>query len=195
KYMKIGNCDRLKQGMLMALIDTIFLTTPLPNKQADFEYRLYTGKPDLLPAAYDYATQLAKTLEEYHILTQQLQKFSNNIKAIPTIKQHLKHLIYEDFVSVISLSRLQHLPRYLKGIQLRLTRLELDPNKDARKAEQIQILWQDYWQRYSTGDINGELQEFRWLLEELRVSVFAPELKTACPVSMQRLQKAWAKVP
>ncbi|MBE9562985.1 MAG: DUF3418 domain-containing protein, partial [Proteobacteria bacterium] len=73
---------------------------------------------------------------------------------------------------------------------LRLTRLELDPNKDARKAEQILPLWQDYWQRYSI-DKSLELMEFRWLLEEFRVSLFAPELKTVLPVSVQRLQKAW----
>ncbi|MBE9562216.1 MAG: DUF3418 domain-containing protein, partial [Proteobacteria bacterium] len=111
KYMKIGNCERLKQGMLIALIDAIFLTDPLPTKKSEFEYRLYKGKPDLLPAAYDHATKLAKTLEEYNILNQKLQKFSNKIKAIPAIKQHLQHLIYEDFVQEISLSQLQHLPR------------------------------------------------------------------------------------
>ncbi|MCK5876787.1 MAG: DUF3418 domain-containing protein, partial [Candidatus Marithrix sp.] len=194
KYMKIGNCERLKQGMLTALIDTIFLTESLPTTKAEFEYRLYKGKPNLLPSAYEYATQLAKTLEEYNILNQQLQNFSNNIKAIPAIKQHLQHLIYEDFVQDISLSKLQHLPRYLKAIQLRLTRLGLDPNKDARKAEQIQSLWQNYWQRYSADEVNLELKEFRWSLEELRVSLFAPELKTSHPVSVQRLQKLWDKL-
>ncbi|MDM8564844.1 ATP-dependent RNA helicase HrpA [Candidatus Halobeggiatoa sp. HSG11] len=193
KYMKIGNCERLKQGMLTALIDAIFVSEPLPMKKSDFEYRLYKGKPDLLPAAYNYATQLAKTLEEYNTLNQQLQKFSNSIKAIPTIKQHLQHLIYEDFLQEISLSQLQHFPRYLKAIQLRLTRLELDPNKDARKAEQISSLWQAYWQRATT-DMSLEVKEFRWLLEELRVSLFAPELKTVRPVSVQRLEREWKKV-
>ncbi len=192
QYMKIGNCEQLKQSMLTTIVDAIFLTEPLPTKKSEFEYRLYEGKTELLPSAAEYAIQLAQVLEEYNIVNQQLQKFSNNIKAIPEIKQHLQHLVYENFVREVSLTQLKHLPRYLKAIQLRLTRLAHDPNKDARKAEPIIPLWQDYWQRHS--EENSELIEFRWMLEELRVSLFAPELKTAYPVSVQRLQKEWKKV-
>ncbi len=189
QYMKIGNCEQLKRSMLITIVDSIFLTEPLSTKKSEFEYRLYAGKTELLPSAAEYAIQLAQVLEEYNIVNQQLQKFSNNIKAIPEIKQHLQHLVYEDFVQDVSLAQLKHLPRYLKAIQLRLTRLSHDPNKDARKAEPIIPLWQAYWQRHS--EENLDLVEFRWMLEELRVSLFAPELKTAYPVSVQRLQRAW----
>lgn len=192
QYMKIGNCEQLKRCMLNTIIDTIFLTKPLPSKKSEFEYRLYEGKIELLPSAAEYATQLAQVLEEYNVVNQQLQKFSNNVKAIPEIKQHLQHLVYADFVQDVSLAQLKHFPRYLKAIQLRLTRLEHDPNKDARKAEPIIPLWQAYWQRHT--EERSELIEFRWMLEELRVSLFAPELKTAYPVSVQRLQREWKNV-
>jgi len=104
-------------------------------------------------------------------------------------------MIYENFVKEISLAQLKHLPRYLKAIQLRLTRLDIDPQKDAKKAAQLSPLWETYWQRRNNDiEENPKLTEFRWKLEELRVSLFAPELKTAYPVSVQRLQKVWQKM-
>ncbi len=187
QYMKIGNCEQLKKEMLMAIVDSIFLVDPLPNKQADFEQRLTQGKQRLMTVANEYATQLACVLEEYNTLSQQLHKLSNRSTAIPEIKQHLKHLIYDGFVKEISLAQLKHLPRYLKAVKVRLDRLDQDPQKDAKKAAQIAPLWEAYWQR--SKEPSFKLKDFRWMLEELRVSLFAQELKTAYPVSVQRLQK------
>jgi ATP-dependent helicase HrpA len=73
------------------------------------------------------------------------------------------------------------MPRYLKAIQIRLTRLENDPQKYARKAAEIDKLWKKYQQTQKA--------EQKWILEELRVSLFAPELKTAYPVSVQRVER------
>ncbi|MEK8018778.1 MAG: DUF3418 domain-containing protein, partial [Candidatus Parabeggiatoa sp.] len=65
------------------------------------------------------------------------------------------------------------------------------PQKDAQKATQLAPLWETYWQRrLESEELDPKLTEFRWMLEELRVSLFAPELKTAYPVSVQRVQKA-----
>ncbi|RKZ88493.1 MAG: ATP-dependent RNA helicase HrpA [Candidatus Parabeggiatoa sp. nov. 1] len=192
QYMKLGTCVQLKQDMLMAIVDFLFLTAPLPTNAADFEQRLSEGKQQVLSVAHDYATQLASVLEEYHQLAQQLQKLSNRGSALPSIKQHLKHLVYGGFLKEISLEQLKHLPRYLKAEQLRLERLDHDPQKDAKKAEQIAPLWEAYWQRRADSEEpSPKLIEFRWMLEELRVSLFAPELKTAYPVSVPRLQKVW----
>jgi len=74
QYMKVGDCEQLKRDMLTAIVDSIFLVTPLPRKKADFEERLLKGKQRLMQVAHEYATQLAKVLEEYNTLTQQLQK-------------------------------------------------------------------------------------------------------------------------
>ncbi|MEK8020954.1 MAG: DUF3418 domain-containing protein, partial [Candidatus Parabeggiatoa sp.] len=70
-------------------------------------------------------------------------------------------------------------------------RMDHSPQKDAQKATQLAPLWETYWQRRAESEeLDPKLTEFRWMLEELRVSLFAPELKTAYPVSVQRLQKA-----
>jgi len=107
-------------------------------------------------------------------------------------------LIYTGFMRQTPLAQLKYFPRYLKAVQIRLDKLERDPAKDELKATQLRPLWQAYWQKIAQkSDENQEniaLQEFRWLLEELRVSLFAQELKTACPISLQRLEKLWEQL-
>ena len=181
-YMKIGKCEQLKKDMLIAIVDSIFLITPLPQTQSEFEQRCVTGKQRLMTVTNDYAHQLEQVLTAYHGLTSKLSR------APLDIKQHVTHLIYDGFLQEISLTQLKHIPRYLKAVQLRLERMAFDPQKDARKAEQLAPLWKLYWQRHSKED-SAQLTEFRWMLEELRVSLFAQELKTAYPVSVKRLEK------
>ncbi|WP_216092869.1 ATP-dependent RNA helicase HrpA [Candidatus Marithrix sp. Canyon 246] len=180
QYMKIGkNCEQFKQDMLITIIDSLFLTEPLARTSTEFEQRLVTGKSKVMQLASEYAQHLEKVLEEYHQLTQKLNKSKH--PSTTEIKQHLKHLIYDGFIKDIPLSQLKHIPRYLKAIQIRLTRLEHDPQKDARKAAEIDNLWKKY--------IKSPKVEVKWMLEELRVSLFAPELKTAYPVSVQRVER------
>ena len=192
QYMKIGKCEELKKDMLIAIVDSIFLVEPLPSTQADFEQRLAEGKKCLMTVTNDYARQLERVLKEYNTLSQKLSKHTSTTLEI---KQHVKHLIYNGFVKEISLTQLKQLPRYLKAVQLRLDRLEHDPQKDNRKAVQMAPLWDTYWQhRAECKVLQPKLIEFRWMLEELRVSLFAQELKTAYPVSVQRLEKFWLTV-
>jgi ATP-dependent helicase HrpA len=91
--------------------------------------------------------------------------------------------------------RLQHLPRYLKAAALRLDKLRADPARDARLAGELAALEQPYRrevaQRLRQGALDAPLEQFGWLLEELRVSLFAQELKTPVPVSAKRLARLW----
>jgi ATP-dependent helicase HrpA len=195
QYTKLGNSEQLREDLLMAIVETVFLGEPLPTKQTEFEQRLTVGKQRLLTVANEYAAHLANVLEEYHILTQQFHQLAPRTTTLPAIKQHVKRLIYEGFLREVTLEQLKHLPRYLKAVKVRLERLDLDPHKDAQKATQLASFWDAYWQRRAKEDSPTlKLIEFRWMLEELRVSLFAPELKTAYPVSVQRLEKVWQEV-
>ena len=100
------------------------------------------------------------------------------------------------FVSQTPWSCLQHYPRYLKAITARLDKYRTDPARDAAKLAEFRPLEQRYLRQLAErkGIVDERLQEFRWLLEELRVSFFAQELRTPQPVSVKRLEKAWAQL-
>ena len=88
---------------------------------------------------------------------------------------------------------LGHIPRYLRGMRLRGERLRQDPARDQARMLGVLIYWREYLKRRSAGDADPlALNELRWLIEELRVSVFAQELRTAEPVSPKRLARALA---
>ena len=193
QYVKVGNPEELKAELLSAVIERLFLVDPLPRTQQVFEQRLQAGQSQVIKVANEYANYLADIMANYTVLTQELNVSElKSLKNTQEIRQHLQHLVYPGFVKEVPLSQLQHLPRYLKAIRLRVERLLLDPAKDRNKATQIQPMWQAYLEkRQQMSDPLPQLEEFRWLLEEFRVSIFAQELRTACPVSKQRLQQMW----
>lgn len=90
---------------------------------------------------------------------------------------------------------LRHYPRYLKAVQRRLEKLKADPNKDLALRQQVNPYWQKYVGYLKANRVvSAEVIEFRWMLEEFRVSLFAQELGTAKPVSAKRLDKVWKGV-
>jgi ATP-dependent helicase HrpA len=91
---------------------------------------------------------------------------------------------------------LQHLPRYLKAVVLRLEKLRADPARDAARLAELRPLEARWLKRLADlrGAPHARLDEYRWLVEELRVSLFAQELRTPQPVSAKRLDKAWAQI-
>ena len=119
-------------------------------------------------------------------------------QAAQDVKQHAERLLQAGFLARTPWQRLQHFPRYLKAAALRLDKLRADPQHDAQRAAELAPLEQA-WQRErisraklgGTARTGAELEQFGWLLEELRVSLFAQELKTPVPVSSKRLTKLW----
>mgnify|MGYP006283313993 CR=1 FL=1 len=102
----------------------------------------------------------------------------------------------KSFVEQTPWSQFQHMPRYLKAVTLRLDKLRADPARDAQRLAELKPLEQKFWRLVAErkGVQDARLNEFRWLLEELRVSLFAQELRTPQPVSIKRLEKAWAQL-
>ena len=114
------------------------------------------------------------------------------------IREQLAHLVYPGFILQTPAAWLCHLPRYLKAIQRRLEKLRHAPDKDNQVAAEIAPLWHAYLARsekhLKQGIQDEALQLYRWMLEELRVSLYAQELKTSLPVSVKRLKEQWGKV-
>ena len=93
-------------------------------------------------------------------------------------------------------AQLQHYPRYLKAVTLRLDKWRADPARDAQRLAELRPLEQRCTRRVAEqkGVADTRLDEYRWLVEELRVSFFAQELRTPQPVSTKRLDKAWQQL-
>ncbi|MCE9576747.1 MAG: ATP-dependent RNA helicase HrpA [Deltaproteobacteria bacterium] len=192
-----------RQIVLRALDEAFRLDDPaaFPRSKAAFVERVTASAQ--LPAIL---ARLARTAGE---LSAELEKARAAVKALtqrpgaprPTVEDlqtQLAHLAPPDVLRTMPHARLGHLPRYLKAIQVRLQRLANDPPKDAQKATQVTPLWQGYLKKRDEFRARGrsmtELEDFGWLVEELRVQVFAPELKTAVPISLPRLQELWASL-
>jgi len=116
-------------------------------------------------------------------------------KEAEEVKGQLARLLAPGWLARTPWPRLQHFARYLKAASLRLDKLRADPARDARLCADLNPL-QTAWSREVAaharhGAISAELEQFGWLLEELRVSLFAQELKTPVPVSAKRLAKLW----
>lgn len=111
------------------------------------------------------------------------------------MRGQLDDMVYEGFVQELSPARLEHYPRYLQAMSIRLASVEKDPHRDVIRMQEIEPFWQQYLQLLEQGrDYDEAVDEYRWLMEEFRVSLFAQQLGTRAKVSVQRLLKAWQKI-
>ena len=194
-----------RQIVLRALDEAFRLTDPdaVPRSKAAFAARLAEGRVELPLAVAQLgqiAVELNGELDRVRIALKALAKMPGAIpRAVhDDIQSQLAHLAPPLVMRVTSAARLGHIVRYLRAIQVRLQRQSHDPQKDQQKAAQVAPFWQSYQSKRdelrAKGRVVAELDELGWLIEELRVQTFAPELKTAVPVSAQRVQDVWARV-
>lgn len=112
-----------------------------------------------------------------------------------SIRNQLDWLVFPGFLKSIPLSRLIHYPRYLDAIRIRLERATLSPSADIQKESLVSEFWQRYRTIISAKEMRHvnrtALVDFRWMIEEYRVSLFAQELKTPSPISPKRLNAKW----
>jgi len=106
------------------------------------------------------------------------------------LREQREDLLAPGFLRDTDPDHLSHFPRYLRGMRLRAERLRLDPVRDQSRMLQVQNYWREYLKRRASGIRGPALDELRWLVEELRVSMFAQELGTPFPVSPKRLARA-----
>jgi hypothetical protein len=126
----------------------------------------------------------------------QIKDTKNAPEATADAQQQLQRLVPKNFIAAAPWTQLAHYARYLKAITLRLDKYRADPARDAAKLAELRPQEQRYWRLVAErkGQVDARMQELRWLLEELRVSFFAQELRTPQPVSVKRLDKLWAQI-
>jgi ATP-dependent helicase HrpA len=138
-------------------------------------------------AQYQRTREAIRAIEESHHFGPALSALAEEMG------KNLEALAPSNFLEVYNLDRLVHLPRFLKALEIRADRARIDLEKDRRKAEQARPFVRASDRLHKKFAEGGSLEkkkaaeEFRWLVEELKVSLFAPELKTSVPVSPKRL--------
>jgi ATP-dependent helicase HrpA len=195
-FMPLGTADELRQQIIDVALDRALLQEPLPTDEASFKTRIDEGRTRLNLIAQEVARLAGGILSEYGATTRKLKDARPQKEVADDIQAQLQRLMPKRFLAVIPYAQLQHYPRYLKAIQMRLDKLRTDPGRDIQRMAELRPLEQRCLRRLADmkGASDARLDEYRWLLEELRVSLFAQELRTPQPVSVKRLDKAWAQV-
>jgi ATP-dependent helicase HrpA len=193
QFMPLGTQEMLRDQLIDTALDRACLREPLPDDDTSFHARRDEGKSRLSLLAQEIARLVGQILAEYSAATKKLAQAKSHAAAHADMQQQLQALIGKRFIIDTPYAQLAHFPRYLKGIALRIDKLKVDPARDARQLAELQPLLTQYQRAQSArgGVADARLAEFRWLLEELRISLFAQELRTPMPVSVKRLHKVW----
>ena len=192
--------DVLLADVLAAVVDRAFIgDDPLPRSERAFGEQVKRARARL-PAVVEGAFRmLAAIATDHHRLTQRLGASpAAQARLAAELRAQRAALVYPGFFAATPWPQLAHLPRYLQGMERRLSKAADDPARDARHAPAVAALWDRYRGRLEANRTAHRsepgLEAFRWLVEELRVSLFAQELRTPFPVSYKRLEKAWAEL-
>ncbi|MFI8479568.1 ATP-dependent RNA helicase HrpA [Pseudomonas sp. NPDC078700] len=200
-YREMGRIDGLVEDILLASLDTCILEgqEPLPRDGAALAALAEAKRGDW----FGHAERLARLTLDILKLWHGLQKrFKGKIDlaqaiALNDIKQQLSQLVYPGFVRNTPAQWIKELPRYLKAIEQRLDKIGSQVQRDRVWSGELAGYWEQYQARYAKhvqeGKRDAELQLYRWMLEEYRVSLFAQQLGTKMAVSDKRLNKQWAQ--
>ena len=195
-YSTVGSCEVLRQGLLGLILSRSFFSDRQESSvrtEQQFLGCLKHGKP-LMPEAKVICKTVADILTAYQTVTQQFK--ANNAKFPDASREdvlaQLQGLVFEDFLQDIPFHWLQHVPRFLQAMNMRLQKLSSAPASDEDKLRQIVPLLNEYQHlknQPNAGSFRPELTQLKWMIEEFRVSLFAQTLKTSIPISVKRIEK------
>ncbi|MGC1517215.1 MAG: DUF3418 domain-containing protein, partial [Azonexus sp.] len=195
QYMALGSADDLKNQIVALTFERACLTEPLPTTPNAFKSRCGDSKARLGLIMQEVCRLVGTVLTEWQAVNKKLPAFKAHTAALQDIEAQVKRLMGRNFIAETPFERLQNYPRYFKGIQVRLDKLKANPARDAQLLADYAPLWTNYERRAiqlaKLGTADPQIEQFRWLLEELRISLFAQELRTPVPVSVKRLEKQW----
>ena len=194
-FLQIGTPEHLMQQIIDLALNRACLNEPLPKNQEEFLARLQAGKTKLSLIAQEIARHVSVALQNYH----EVQKKLSQVKLISPsahtdIAKQLEELIYPDFVMSTPYEQLIHLPRYLKGIVVRVEKMRGALARDQENQDNFAQLTRQWQRMMQNQGLSGnqhaqKIQEVRWQFEELRIALFAQELKTPVPMSIKRIEK------
>ncbi len=189
--------EELRNDVLYQAFHRVFLAgRPAIRSANEFEQRIATNKAQLAPQAGILCEQLSAIFSEHYAVQNRLAGLPSGayLESRTDIESQLSHLLFRRFVQWVPIEKLADYPRYLKAITLRLDKLREAPQRDFDLTLEVESLWHNYEKRRRASGSSAAMEDFRWLLEELRVSLFAQQLRTPVPVSLKRLSKLWDEI-
>ncbi|MBT8224303.1 MAG: ATP-dependent RNA helicase HrpA [Dactylosporangium sp.] len=202
--------DLLDDGVACAVDAIVTLAGGPAWDEAGFAALVAAVRTRLTPTVLDVVEYTRRILTEAHGVRELLARPGPPAlaPAVEDMRSQLAGLVYRGFLTETGGQRLPDLHRYLRAMRWRLERLPQDPHRDAGRLAQVRQVWQDYQDLVgqappgarpagppgTTGRTATALTEIRWLVEELRVNLFAQAIGTACAVSVQRIHRAMDRI-
>ena len=198
-YLALSDADGADPAvdLLMSVLDELVAAFAAPNDAASFQNLLGHVAQQWVLECSQQAKIFNQLMEQYQqaslLINDELAQ--RHRRVWEDVEGQLSDLVYTGFLHDVKAPVLRQYPRYLQALVLRLQRLDQDPGKDAKRMAAVEPWWQLYlnWLE-EMGTYTTELDNYRWLLEEYRVSLFAQELGTSQKVSAKRLGQLWQVV-
>lgn len=187
--------EAFKADTLLAIADLAFPFEEIPRTKTEFDPLLAKGVARLEGArkvVADTLGPIATELEKTLLQLRNAARHPSGRVAADEMFAQIEALVPVDLMRVVPLARLAHYPRYLRAMQARLGRAVTDPRKDADKLAPFVPLWKAFLAKRPKARDPEAAEDLRWAFEELRVAIFAPELKTPVPVSVAKVNAALA---
>ena len=195
-----GGEKRFEKQLFKSVINRMFFKNI--RSKAAFDSHAESVAPNMLPAGRELLEKSMAVLEAYHEARSVLYSLETDHRESPMVleffnrlRAELDRLVPENFIRLYDTDRLLQLPRYISAISIRAQRARVDFEKDQAKGREIETfthklstMLRDLSPRSSEEKRNA-VEDYFWLIEEYKVSVFAQELKTAVPISKKRLEK------
>jgi len=202
--LNMGRREQVIDDIVMASVARACFSehSELIDNQLQFEACLEQGGNKVISIAQEYEAVLVEVLPLLVDVKKQMKANKNALLlafAFADINHQISELFYSGFMRDTPWQCLQHYPRYVRAIQFRLEKAPQNPQRDKQFIGSLEDHWQrhvDHLARFGAARYSElpDWQEYRWMIEELRVSLYAQTLKTPFPVSDKRLNKQWQLV-
>ena len=191
-FNPFGKVLELIDDCIAAGVDQLISEQPWPETEADFSAVKEKVRAELGETVLRIALKVEQILTQGHEIQKKLKGKVElkHVQGQGEIKQHLDSLLFKGFVSTHGAARLDAILRYLQALQKRQEKLPVDPNRDrlmSHEYQKAEEAYQSLLGKYAGRSVPQAVLDVRWMLEELKVSLYAQTLGTPYPVSVKRI--------
>ncbi len=196
--LKMAHGADIEQQLIALIFDRTFIEDqPNIRSRQQFNDCIEAQRGELINQANEVSKLVENILEPYQKIRKSIASISqiNWLESVADIEQQLQRLIFQGFLLQTPYSELQQFPRYLKGLRQRIEKLDHAAARDRQITRELKPLVERWQQRdekmRQQNRPDPRIDEIRWQIEELRISLFAQPLKTRYPISIKRIEKRW----